>query len=181
MSGRGSARDALTPRTRQWLKLGAGLMLVAALAGLLATAPDDRARSDAERRRMVANIPTGVDPRDLGIHGLCRRMNALGGELGKLGNSPEQLGLDAADSEGAEAHPFQTLCREREAELEELQRQLALLRDDVEAPAGPSPSQGATVTPPESPAEQADAAMPRGPHPCREHPAGRYPRRRIDT
>ena len=169
MSGLGSAWDGLSPRTRQWLTLGAGLLVVAALAWLVATAPDDRARSDAERRRMVANLLTDVDPRDLGIDGLGRRMNALEGELRKLAHSLEQLGLDAADSEGAEAHLLQTLRREREAELKALQRQLAVLRDELEARAGPSPAPGTTVTPPESPAP--GAFSPSGSPPTPPRPA----------
>jgi conjugal transfer pilus assembly protein TraB len=152
MTGLSSTWESLSPRLRQWLTLGAGLLVVAALALLVATAPDDRARGDAERRRMVANILTDVDPRDLGIDGLGRRMNALEGEVRKIAYSLEQLGLDAADSEGAQAHLLQTLRREREAELEALQGQLALLRDDLaERDQTQAPSAGATFAAPASP------------------------------
>jgi conjugal transfer pilus assembly protein TraB len=155
MSGLSSTWESLSPRLRQWLTLGAGLLVVAALALLVATAPDDRARGDAERRRMVANILTDVDPRDLGIDGLGRRMNALEGEVRKIAYSLEQLGLDAADSEGAQAHLLQTLRREREAELEALQGQLRVLRDEVSArDQAQPPSAAATFTPPTSPASR---------------------------
>ena len=153
MSGLSNTWESLSPRLRQWLTLGAGLLVVAALALLVATAPDDRARGDAERRRMVANILTDVDPRDLGIDGLGRRMNTLEGEVRKIAYSLEQLGLDAADSEGAQAHLLQTLRREREAELEALQGQLRTLREEVSArDQTQSPSAGASFTPPVSPA-----------------------------
>jgi conjugal transfer pilus assembly protein TraB len=75
--------------------------VVAALARLVATAPDQGDYGEAERRLQVANLLTDVDPRDLGINGLGGRMNALEGELRKLAYGLAQLGLDAADSEGA--------------------------------------------------------------------------------
>jgi conjugal transfer pilus assembly protein TraB len=151
MSGFSNTWESLSPRLRQWLTLGAGLLVVAALALLVATAPEDRARGDAERRRMVANILTDVDPRDLGIDGLGRRMNSLEGEVRKIAYSLEQLGLDAADSEGAQAHLLQTLRREREAELAALQGQLQVLRDDVSArDQVQPPSAAASFTPPTS-------------------------------
>jgi conjugal transfer pilus assembly protein TraB len=121
---------------------------------------------------MVANILTDVDPRDLGIDGLGRRMNALEGEVRKIAYSLEQLGLDAADSEGAQAHLLQTLRREREAELEALQGQLRLLRDDV-ATRNPdqSPSAGETFKPPASPAlPSAGTVVPPGTPSAPAHP-----------
>ena len=169
MSAPGSIWTALSPRARQGLTLGAGLLVVAALALLVATAPDERGRGDAPRRRLVANILTDVDPRDLGIDGLGRRLTALEGEVRRITYSLEQLGLDAAD--GAEGPLLQTLRRERETELASLQGQLARLRDALDARTeAPSPSPGATFTPPASPAPPSGPLEPAGLPPASARP-----------
>ncbi|MCF7990938.1 MAG: conjugal transfer protein TrbI [Thiohalocapsa sp.] len=159
MTGLTSTWDSLSPRARQWLTLGAGGLVVAALALLIATAPDERERTAEERKRMVSNLLTDVDPRNLGIDGLGRRMKTLEGEVRKIAYSLEQLGLDDADNDGARAQLLQTLRREREAELEALQRELARLRDALDSRAqDPVSSVPGTFTPP-APSDPATGAL----------------------
>jgi len=86
----------------------------------------------------------------------------LGGEIA-IDDLFLGTGLDAADSEGAKAHLLKTLRREREAELQALQRQLAALRDEIDARnSSPLPSAAATFTPPDSEAIGASRFNPPG-------------------
>jgi conjugal transfer pilus assembly protein TraB len=174
MSAAGGTWDSLSPRVRRWLALGAGALVIAALALLIATAPAERGRAPAERGRTLSNLLTDVDPRDLGIDGLGRRLSALEGDLRRLSEGLEQLGVDVADGAGAEARLLQRLRREREAERATLERQLARLRAELAARDGGRPASAAGAgappappAPPGSPFEPpaAPAAAPAEPPP----------------
>ncbi|MBK5969498.1 MULTISPECIES: TraB/VirB10 family protein [Thiorhodovibrio] len=143
--------ERLSPRLRQWITLGTGGVIVGSLALLIATAPQDDRGSEAQRRRLVNNLLTDVDPRDLGIDGLGRRLQTLEGDVRKIAHNLEQLGLDAVDNAGNRATLMQTLRRERQAELDGLKRELAGVREELKSQRSLPPGQGADVWVPPSP------------------------------
>ncbi|KAA6187925.1 conjugal transfer protein TrbI [Thiohalocapsa marina] len=130
MAGLSDTWQSFSPKTRQWLTLGGGAAVVGTLALLMATAPDDGQQEAEQRRRLVSNILTDVDPRDLGIDGLGRRLNALEGEVRTIAYNLEKVGLSVAD-DGKQAKLLETLRREREADLKTLRTEIAALRSDL--------------------------------------------------
>jgi len=134
MVGLSSTWESLAPKTRRALTLAAGALLIAALALLMATAPNERDDGAEQRRRLVSNLLTDVDPRALGIDGLGRRLNALEGEVRRLTANLEQVGLSVAD-DSAQATLLETLRRERAQDLAGLRAEVTALRED--RPVGP--------------------------------------------
>ena len=70
--------SSLSPKMRRALALSAGGAVIAALAWLMATAPAQHTPRQGERERLVTNLLTDVDPRELGIDGLGPTAEAPG-------------------------------------------------------------------------------------------------------
>ena len=148
MTGLSNTWESLSPRTRQAITLAAGALVIAALALLMATAPDEREAAAEQRRRMVSNLLTDVDPRDLGIDGLGRRLNTLEGEVRRISENLTKLGLSVED-DSAQAKLLQTLRREREQDLSALRAEVSALREDLgSSPGDGKAGAGAVFTPP---------------------------------
>ena len=161
MTGLTTTWESLSPRTRQAITLGAGALVIAVLALLMATAPDEREAAAEQRRRMVSNLLTDVDPRDLGIDGLGRRLNTLEGEVRRISENLTKLGLSVED-DSAQAKLLQTLRREREQDLSALRAEVSALRKDLgSSPGDGKAGAGAVFTPPSASAPVVPAsAMP---------------------
>jgi conjugal transfer pilus assembly protein TraB len=152
MAGLTDNWQSLSPKTRQWLTLGGGALVVGALALLMATAPEDGQQPPEQRRRLVSNLLTDVDPRALGIDGLGRRLNALEGEVRQIAYNLEKVGL-SADDDGRQAKLLERLRREREADLKALRAEVAVLRADLQSGPAELPGQPEAVfVPPQAPA-----------------------------
>jgi len=93
--------EGLSPTLRRDLMLGGAVAIVLSMAALLVTAPkDERASGAEERRRLITNLLTDVDPRAIGIEGLAERLRRLESHMGQLTASLDKLGLDkGADPE----------------------------------------------------------------------------------
>jgi len=120
----------LSPKARRALTLSAGGAVIAALAWLMATAPGQQAPRPGERERLVTNLLTDVDPRELGIDGLGRRLKRLEGEVRGIAHNLEQVGLSVAD-DSSQSRLVQTLRSEREADLKALRNEVQRLRTDL--------------------------------------------------
>jgi len=136
--------EGLSPTLRRDLMLGGAVAIVLSMAALLVTAPkDERASGAEERRRLITNLLTDVDPRAIGIEGLAERLRRLESHMGQLTASLDKLGLD----KGADP--------ERDALIEGLRRELAAAST---TPALPPPD---VPTPPVAgPAEKAQTQRP---------------------
>ena len=167
MAGLTATWESLAPKTRQALTLGAGAVLIGALALLMATAPDDRQDAAEQRRRLVSNLLTDVDPRALGIDGLGRRLNALEGEVRRLTADLEQVGLSSEDND-AQIKLVETLRREREQDLSQLRAEVTALRADHPIPddhTTPKPAPTAVQAPPNSAEPPTQRTPPMRPEP----------------
>lgn len=122
---------ALSPKVRRGLTLTAGGVVIAALAWLMATAPGQHEQRSTQRERLVTNLLTDVDPRELGIDGLGRRLKRLEGEVRGIAQNLEQVGLSVAD-DSSQSRLVQTLRAEREIELKALRNEVHGLRAEVE-------------------------------------------------
>ena len=155
----------LSPRLRRALTLAAGGAVIAALAWLMATAPGQHEQRTSERERLVTNLLTDVDPRELGIDGLGRRLNRLEGEVRGMAQNLEQVGLSVAD-DSSQSRLVQTLRSERENELKALRNEVRALRADVQTSSLAEDEAAADGHPPELAA---------GPDPARFTPPGSAP------
>jgi len=167
MVGLSSTWESLAPKTRRALTLAAGALLIAALALLMATAPNERDDGAEQRRRLVSNLLTDVDPRALGIDGLGRRLNALEGEVRRLTADLEQVGLSSEDND-AQIKLVETLRREREQDLSQLRAEVTALRADHPIPddhTTPKPAPTAVQAPPNSAEPPTQRTPPMRPEP----------------
>ncbi|MEA3642596.1 MAG: TraB/VirB10 family protein [Lamprobacter sp.] len=121
----------LSPKARRALTLSAGGAVIAGLAWLMATAPGQHQPGQGERERLVTNLLTDVDPRDLGIDGLGRRLKRLESDVRGIAHNLEKVGLSVAD-DSSQSRLVQTLRSEREAELKTLRTEVRGLRDDLQ-------------------------------------------------
>ena len=123
--------SSLSPKTRRALTLSAGGAVIAALAWLMATAPGQHTPRQGERERLVTNLLTDVDPRELGIDGLGRRLKRLESDVRGIAQSLDKVGLSVAD-DSSQSRLVQTLRSEREAELKALRGEVRALREDLQ-------------------------------------------------
>ncbi|MBK1621739.1 conjugal transfer protein TrbI [Lamprobacter modestohalophilus] len=121
----------LSPKARRALTLSAGGAVIAGLAWLMATAPGQHQPGQGERERLVTNLLTDVDPRDLGIDGLGRRLKRLESDVRGIAHNLEKVGLSVAD-DSSQSRLVQTLRSEREAELKALRTEVRGLREDLQ-------------------------------------------------
>lgn len=138
--------ERLSPRLRRGITLGAGASVVGVLALLIATAPPEHQRRENQRQRLVSNLLTEVDPRDLGIDGLGRRLQSLERDVRNIAQNLERVSERMADGQGTRTQLLQTLRREREAELGAIRQQISALRAAIDArpEAPPTPVEAAT-------------------------------------
>ena len=149
---------SLSPKLRRALTLAAGGAVVAALAWLMATTPDSREQRVSAREHLVTNLLTDVDPRELGIDGLGRRLNRLEGEVRGIAENLEQVGLSVAD-DSSQSRLVQTLRSERETELKALRNEVRALRTDVQASSLESTDAAADTRPPRHAADPDPASF----------------------
>lgn len=123
--------SSLSPKTRRALTLSAGGAVIAALAWLMATAPGQHTPRQGERERLVTNLLTDVDPRELGIDGLGRRLKRLESDVRGIAHNLDKVGLSVAD-DSSQSRLVQTLRREREAELKALRSEVRTLHEDLQ-------------------------------------------------
>ena len=123
--------SSLSPKTRRALTLSAGGAVIAALAWLMATAPGQHTPRQGERERLVTNLLTDVDPRELGIDGLGRRLKRLESDVRGIAHNLDKVGLSVAD-DSSQSRLVQTLRSEREAELKALRSEVRSLREDLQ-------------------------------------------------
>lgn len=121
----------LSPKARRALTLSAGGAVIAGLAWLMATAPGQHQPGQGERERLVTNLLTDVDPRELGIDGLGRRLKRLESDVRGIAHNLEKVGLSVAD-DGSQSRLVQALRSEREAELKALRTEMRSLREDLQ-------------------------------------------------
>ena len=173
MAGLADSWQSFSPKTRQWLTLGGGALVVGALALLMATTPEDGQQAAEQRRRLVSNLLTDVDPRALGIDGLGRRLNALEGEVRQIAHNLEKVGLSVED-DGKQAKLLETLRRERETDLKVLRAEVAGLRTELQARPAELPGQPEAVFVPPQASASGDAmplpTAPRVPRPSLSEP-----------
>ncbi|MEA3641203.1 MAG: conjugal transfer protein TrbI, partial [Lamprobacter sp.] len=123
--------SSLSPKTRRALTLSAGGVVIAALAWLMATAPGQHTPRQGERERLVTNLLTDVDPRELGIDGLGRRLKRLESDVRGIAHNLDKVGLSVAD-DSSQSRLVQTLRSEREAELKALRREVRSLHEGLQ-------------------------------------------------
>lgn len=123
--------SSLSPKTRRALTLSAGGAVIAALAWLMATTPGQHTPRQNERERLVTNLLTDVDPRELGIDGLGRRLKRLETDVRGIAHNLEKVGLSVAD-DSSQSRLVQTLRSEREAELKALRNEVRSLHEDLQ-------------------------------------------------
>ena len=123
--------SSLSPKTRRALTLSTGGAVIAALAWLMATAPGQHTARVGERERLVTHLLTDVDPRELGIDGLGRRLKRLEADVSGIAQTLEKVGLSIADDSN-QSRLMQTLRSEREADVKALRREVRSLHEDLQ-------------------------------------------------